>query len=125
VRLLLDTHTALWWLGEPERLRIEARAVLEDPENEVHLSAASVWEVGIKQAAGRLRVDVPLVGAARAAGILELVVDWEHAQRASELPPLHRDPFDRLLVAQATAEELVLLTRDSLVTQYDVATMPA
>jgi len=125
VRLLLDTHAALWWLGEPERLKVDARAALESPDNEVHLSAASVWEVSLKQATGRLRLDAPLVDAALDAGVVELSVGWRHAQRAADLPPLHRDPFDRLLVAQAAEEGLVLLTSDPLVSQYDVRTMPA
>lgn len=125
MRLLLDTHIALWWLSEPERLTAGARTALESPDNEVYMSAVSVWEAGVKEAVGRLRVDLPLVPAARDAGVLELPVTWGHARGAALLPLLHRDPFDRLLVAQAASEALVLMTRDRILGDYDVTTMPA
>ena len=98
---------------------------LEDPGNDVFLSAASVWEAGLKAATGRLRLDAPLVPAARQAGIAELPVTWRDAERATALPAVHRDPFDRLLVAQALNETLVVVTRDPLVRQYVVPTLLA
>ncbi len=125
MRVLLDTHVAVWWFNDPAVLDSDARAVLQDPSTTAFLSAASVWEAATKAATGRLILPTPLADAARRAGVLELAVGWAHAQRAAELPPIHRDLFDRFLVAQAVVESLVLLTRDPLVAQYPVATMPA
>lgn len=103
----------------------EARSVIADDANEVLLSAASVWEVAIKVAAGRLSTPTPIDEVAGNAGLLELPVRWRHARRAAGLPALHGDPFDRMLVAQALDEGLVLLTRDPLVRGYAVSTMSA
>jgi PIN domain nuclease of toxin-antitoxin system len=89
------------------------------------LSAASLWEAAIKVAAGRLSTPTSIDEAAADAGIAELPVRWSHARRAALLPTLHRDPFDRMLVAQALEEGLILMTRDPLVRQYAVSTMPA
>ena len=125
MRLLLDTHVAVWWLNTPSTLRPEATATLGDERNELILSAASVWEAGIKESVGRFQPPAPLDESARRAGLLELPVSWTHARSAAALPRLHGDPFDRMLVAQALVENLVLVTRDRAVTQYDVATMPA
>jgi PIN domain nuclease of toxin-antitoxin system len=125
VRVLLDTHVAIWWFDDPARLDIHARATLEDPETTAFLSAASVWEAATKAASGRLVLPTPLPDAARRTGVLELAVGWEHAQCAAALAPIHRDPFDRFLVAQAITENLVLVTRDAVLARYPVATMPA
>ena len=103
----------------------EARSVIADGANEVFLSSASVWEVAIKVAAGRLSTPTPIDETAEDAGLLELPVRWSHARRAASLPMLHADPFDRMLVAQALDEGLVLLTRDPRVRQYAISTMPA
>jgi PIN domain nuclease of toxin-antitoxin system len=91
----------------------------------VFLSAASIWESALKVVTGRLTLDQSLDVAATAAGLVELPVTWAHAVRAASLPELHKDPFDRMLVAQALEEGLVLVTRDPLVRQYAVATLPA
>ena len=125
MRVLLDTHAAIWWFNDPGVLDIQARALLEDPETTAFLSAASVWEAATKAASGRLKFPTPLPEAAQRTGVLELAIGWGHAQRAAELPPIHRDPFDRFLVAQAMVENLVLMTRDTVLTRYPVATMPA
>lgn len=125
MRLLLDTHVAVWWLNTPDTLRIEARSALGDERNELVLSAASIWEAGIKESVGRFHPPAPLDESARRSGLLELPVSWAHARSAAALPRLHGDPFDRMLVAQALLESLILVTRDTAVTQYDVATMPA
>jgi PIN domain nuclease of toxin-antitoxin system len=125
VRLLLDTHVALWWLNEPVKVSPDTREAIEDTANEVWISSASVWEAGLKTAAGKLRLPARLDESARASGLLELAISWAHARAATELPRLHADPFDRILVAQASLEDLVVLTRDPLVRQYDVASMPA
>lgn len=125
MNVLLDTQVALWWLSEPATLSGEALEVISDGRNRVLLSAVSVWEAAIKAAAGRLTMPESFAEAAEAEGIEELAICSRHAARAATLPPLHRDPFDRLLVAQALEEGLVIVTRDSLVRQYAVATLPA
>jgi PIN domain nuclease of toxin-antitoxin system len=124
MRLLLDTHVAVRWFNDPTTIRRETRELLENTANDVLLSAASVWEARLKGATGRLDVPVPLGESARRWGLLELEISWRHATLAAELPRLHGDPFDRMLVAQAVSEELVLVTRDRAIRQYDVATMP-
>lgn len=97
--------------------------MIADGRNRVLLSAASVWEAAIEEAAGRLELPGPLLEAAQAAGMEELAISARHAIRAAGLPPLHRDPFDRLLVGQAQEEGLVIVTRDPLIRQYAVAAL--
>jgi PIN domain nuclease of toxin-antitoxin system len=121
----VDTHVALWWLTDPAELAAEAREVIGNGRNRVLLSAASVWEAAIKVAAGRLEMPEPLLDAAEAAGMEELVISSRHAVRAAGLPPLHRDPFDRMLVGQALEDGLVIVTRDPLIRRYPVAVLPA
>ncbi len=113
------------WANDPTHLEKEAQDAIADGANDVFLSAVSVWEAVIKVASGRLSTPAPLEEAATAARIRELPVRWDHARRAAALPALHRDPFDRMLIAQALEEGLVLITRDSLVEQYAVSTMHA
>jgi PIN domain nuclease of toxin-antitoxin system len=118
VRLLLDTHIALWALTDDARLSARARALIKDPANQVAVSAASVWEIAIKHALGR--GDMPVSGGAalnwfRQAGYDLLPVTPDHAAAVEALPDHHRDPFDRLLIAQATSEPVRLITRDPLV----------
>jgi PIN domain nuclease of toxin-antitoxin system len=119
--LLLDTHVALWALTDDPRLSQRARALIEDPANDVLVSAASVWEIAIKHALGR--GDMPISGDQaldwfRRAGYQLLPIAPEHVAAVEHLPDHHRDPFDRLLVSQAIAEPLRLLTHDPLVIRY-------
>ena len=121
MRLLLDTHIALWALTDDARLSARARALIEDPANQVAVSAASVWEIAIKHGLGR--GDMPVSGGAalnwfRQAGYDLLPVTPDHAAAVEALPDHHRDPFDRLLIAQATSEPMRLITRDPLVALY-------
>ncbi len=125
MNLLLDTHVALWFFNDPAQLAKSARDAIEDPDTAVHLSAASVWEAAIKEAIGLLTVPEPLEDAAFSAGFLELPVTWSHSRAAAALPRLHADPFDRMLVAQASLQDLVLVTRDPRVAAYSVATLVA
>lgn len=121
MRLLLDTHLLLWAAGEPRRLSRKARALIADPGNVLHFSAASIWEVAIKSGLGRadFRVDaVQLLRGLVGNGYEELPVTGRHAAEVAHLPGLHADPFDRMLVAQARAEGLLLLTADDQVAQY-------
>jgi PIN domain nuclease of toxin-antitoxin system len=121
MKLLLDTHLLLWAAGEPQRLSKQARKLIDDAENELLFSAASLWEVAIKRGLGRedFRVDVRLLRR----GLLdngygELPIISDHVVATESSPPIHKDPFDRILVAQATVEGITLLTMDSLVSQY-------
>ena len=121
MRLLLDTHIALWALTDDARLSARARALIEDPANQVAVSAASVWEIAIKHGLGR--GDMPVSGGEalnwfRQAGYDLLPVTPDHAAAVEALPDHHRDPFDRLLIAQATSEPMRLITRDPLVALY-------
>ena len=126
VPVLLDSHAFLWALDATDQLGANVRAALQSGR-EAWLSSATVWELGIKAAIGRLSLPVPLRELVRRAvvdgGVRVLDVTPEHALRASELPMLHKDPFDRLLVAQAMTERMTLATRDGRVEGYDVATL--
>lgn len=121
MRLLLDTHLLLWALVEPERLDTATRAALEDPENEVMFSAASFWEIAIKASLGRPDFAFDprqILQAALETGFVELPVRSSAAIQVAGLPLLHRDPFDRLLIAQAIAEPVRLYTADLLLPPY-------
>ena len=126
MRLLLDTHTFLWWCEDDPQLREAERAAIRDGANEVFLSAASVWEIAIKHALGRLEIPEPASAAAVRLGFEPLAISFAHAEATALLPPLHRDPFDRMLVAQARTEGLTLVTRDPVIRAYSgVAFLPA
>jgi PIN domain nuclease of toxin-antitoxin system len=121
MRLLVDTHLLLWAAARSGRLPREARRLLEDPANEVYFSAASLWEIVIKAAlrSPDFRMDVSVLRPALAAmGFAELQVSGAHTEALARLPPIHRDPFDRVLVAQGLAESLVLLTNDGTLAAY-------
>lgn len=125
MRLLLDTHLLLWAAGQPERLSAEATALLLDPSHELLFSAASIWEVTIKSGLGRddFQVDPRRFWRMLLAhGYRELSVTSEQTITVSQLPTLHKDPFDRLLIAQARMEGVTLLTNDTLVAQYGEST---
>jgi PIN domain nuclease of toxin-antitoxin system len=120
MKLLMDTHLLLWAAGEPRRLSKAARRLIDNPDNELLFSAASLWEVAIKRRLGRedFKVDARLLRRGLLDnGYSELPIISDHVV-ATESLPLHRDPFDRILVAQATVEGVTLLTIDSLVSQY-------
>jgi PIN domain nuclease of toxin-antitoxin system len=121
VRILLDTHILLWAVIEPERLSPSARAALEDPDHQILFSAASAWEMAMKAALGRadLRISpARIVDAALAIGFVELPVRSPAALKLETLPLHHRDPFDRLLIAQAMTEPATLYTADAQLSAY-------
>lgn len=120
MKLLLDTHAALWWLGDGQRVGAAATRELNDPGNDVLLSAAVVWEVAIKRSLGKLRAPSGFAAALRGAGATMLPVSIEHAAAVEHLPWHHRDPFDRLLVAQAEVEGAALVSRDAHLAEYGV-----
>ena len=121
MKLLLDTHLLLWAAGQPERLSASARQLLDDPRNEPLFSAASLWEVAIKSALGRedFRVEPRLLRRGLLDnGYTELPITSQHAVNVGSLPPLHKDPFDRLLLSQALCEGITLLTSDAQLARY-------
>jgi PIN domain nuclease of toxin-antitoxin system len=121
MRLLVDTHVLLWAIAEPDKLPRASQAKLEAAENEILFSAASIWELAIKLQSGRLVLPVELeeiMEAAKTMGFAELPVSAAHAASVRHLPLYHRDPFDRLLVAQAIYEPVHLLTADRVLEQY-------
>lgn len=122
--LLLDTHVVLWWLTDDPTLSDDIKARL-DHEPHVYVSAATIWEVAIKQAAGKLLEPSGLPERIRDSGFTPLPIGLEHAIAAGRLPRIHRDPFDRMLIAQAQCEDLTLVTRDPHCQKYDVAVLPA
>jgi PIN domain nuclease of toxin-antitoxin system len=123
VRLLLDTHVLLWWLADDRSLGGEARSGISDPASSVFVSAATVWEISIKQALGRLEAPSDLLRQIELNHFEPLSITVSHAYTAGALPRHHDDPFDRMLVAQAMKENLVLLTRDPRMSRYGVETL--
>lgn len=122
--LLLDTHVVLWWLADDPQLPDEVKSRL-DQEPDVHVSAATIWEIAIKQALGKITAPADLARLVRDSGFRMLPIGIAHAMDAGRLPLIHRDPFDRILVAQARCEGLTLVTRDPHCQQYDVPILRA
>jgi PIN domain nuclease of toxin-antitoxin system len=127
VRLLLDTQCWLWWFAQPERLSEEAIAHIVDETNDLWFSVASVWEIGIKVAIGKLPLPEPIDSyiSSRMAqlGVRSLEITATHALRAAALPLYHRDPFDRMLIAQAQSEDMTLVSADAILKQYGNVSM--
>jgi PIN domain nuclease of toxin-antitoxin system len=120
VKLLLDTHAALWWLADDERLGRDAARQLGDDSNRVLLSAAVVWEVAIKRALGTLQAPADVASTLLGASAQPLPITLDHAAAVGTLPRHHRDPFDRMLVAQALAEGAAIVSPDDRLPKYDV-----
>ncbi len=124
-RVLLDTHALLWWLADDPSLGSKAREVIASPDNVVFVSAASAWEIAIKKSLGKLKAPGGLDAIVEEEGFDCLPIDTFHAEQAGSLPALHRDPFDRMLVAQAQAEGLSIVTSDPVIPAYGVRTIDA
>ena len=122
-RLLLDTHVLLWWLQGDERLGSQLVEQVSDSRNEVFVSAATTWEISIKRALGKLKAPDDMSSVIEDNGFLELPISMFHGDQAGLLPDIHKDPFDRMLIAQAQAEGLVLVTHDSNIKKYGIRTM--
>lgn len=126
-RLLLDTHVFIWWLTDNERIGPKARTLIADPENEIFVSGISGLEISMKRSKGQLEI---LDGADELEPLVEicgfehLPVTFFHGEQSGALPRHHRDPFDRVLIAQAQAEGMILLTDDGQIKQYGVRTLP-
>lgn len=124
MNLLLDSHTVLWFVAGAAELDAEARLAIEAADR-TYVSSASIWELSVKHAAGRLVAPDDLAGRLRDLGFIELALGWEHARVAGELPMHHRDLFDRMLVAQAIVERLTIVTRDNMIGRYGVPVLVA
>ncbi len=122
---LLDTHVILWWLDDPTKLSSEAREAIADADSDVFVSAAVAWEMAIKKSIGRLDIPGNLPDVLSSDGIEVLDINIHHALAVSDLPMLHQDPFDRIQIVQASLENLILITRDKRVQQYDVKWLAA
>ena len=125
MNLLLDTHALLWWLADDPSLSDSARSTIADPENTVFLSAVVVWEIRIKQGIGKLELPDNFRQAFDDEQFVDLPVTVVHAHALADLPPLHRDPFDRMLVAQAKVEGMAVVTRDPTIRAYGVRVVEA
>ncbi len=125
MRLLLDTHSLLWALGQPENLRTEARQLIDAEENIVYVSMASLWECAITASLGKLALPGSFFEALGPAGFELLPIELQHVEAYSKLPMHHRDPFDRMLFALALHEQLILLTRDEEIRRCNVSVVPA
>ena len=129
MRLLLDTRVWLWMISDEAKLNTDLRATLVDPETQLYLSVAAVWEIAIKHAAGTLRYSgspsVQVPAHIRRSGVVPLPISVDHVLASAALPQHHRDPFDRLMIAQARAEEMTLATADERLKQYDVPVLYA
>ncbi len=125
MNILLDTHVLIWTLENNQKLSESARNCICDGSNMVFVSAASVWEISIKKAMGKLQSPDTLNEEIKLHRFTPLDMNFEHAQLAGELPDIHRDPFDRMLIAQAITEKLTLITKDRLIAKYNVKTLAA
>ena len=126
MNLLLDTCVLLWWLDDPNTLLSEqALTAIRNPDNQIIVSVVSAWEIGIKKTLGKLESPENLKEAIADAEFELMPIDYEHAWQVKDLPPHHRDPFDRLLVSQATVENLTLVTRDPKLKPYNVPILEA
>lgn len=120
MRILMDTHIFLWWLSEPDQLKPKELESISDPEHTVFLSAVVGWEIAIKKSLGKLEFDGDLIKIADRNQFEILPISLQHTQFLEKLEDHHKDPFDRLLLAQAKTENLVFATHDRLVRKYDV-----
>ncbi len=118
MNLLLDTHIALWWLADDPSLSEKVRSHIIDTGNAVFVSAVTVWEVAIKASIGKLQIDGSWLDELMSDGFQQLPVKWSHAEGVRHLPMIHRDPFDRMLIAQAMEERLILVTADETIPTY-------
>lgn len=118
MKLLVDTHVLLWALADPEQLSSRARMVVSDPGNVLFVSMASLWEIGIKKSLGKIELPNTFFTSVKTAGFEILPIQISHIQILGDLPFHHRDPFDRMLVAQAQHEQLLLVSRDDEIKKY-------
>ncbi len=125
MRLLLDTHALVWWISDVSRLTENAHAAIADPHNDIFVSAITAWEITVKRAKGHLTAPDNLSSVIEEKGFEHRPLTFFHTGQAGLLPMHHRDPFDRLLIAQAQAEGLILMTRDRHIRRYGIRTLTA
>lgn len=125
MRYLLDTHVILWWFTAPEKIKPKAQKIISDTSNNIFFSSASFWEMAIKKSLGRLTLPHNLLETVVAENFKVLPIMPEEGLGVADLPFLHTDPFDRLLIIQAKLHDLVIITRDSKITEYPVVTLEA
>jgi PIN domain nuclease of toxin-antitoxin system len=125
MKLLIDTHILIWWLGDDSKLSLPEKNLIADPDNMVFVSAAACWEITVKKMIGKLDAPGDLPVALAANDFIQLSITIEHTQFLYQLPPHHNDPFDRIMIAQALAEDLAFMTRDSKIHLYsDLSFLP-
>ena len=117
-KFLLDTHIFLWWMSDAEQLNKEVLDTISDTSNQIYISSASIWEIAIKEALGKLKVATDLNSAIEVNGFIELKISAACANATKKLEPVHRDPFDRMLIAQALQGDMTLITVDRFIVQY-------
>ncbi len=125
MQYLLDTHILLWWFTTPEKIKSKAQKIIKDKSNTIYLSSASFWEMAIKKSIGRLTLPHNLIEAATVESFKILPIMPEEGLGVADLPLLHSDPFDRLLIMQAKLNDLIIITKDSKITEYPVVTLQA
>jgi len=118
-KYLLDTHIFLWWMSDAEQLSQEVFDIISDTSNQIYISSATIWEIAIKEALGKLKVDADLNSAIEANGFIELKISAICANATKKLEPIHRDPFDRMLISQAIERDMTFITVDKFIIQYD------
>ena len=117
-KYLLDTHIFLWWMSDADQLSKEVFDTISDTSNQIYISSASIWEIAIKEALGKLKVDADLNSAIEANGFIELKISATCANATKKLEPIHRDPFDRMLISQSLQGDMTLITVDRFIAQY-------
>jgi len=124
MKVLLDTHVVLWWYDDPKAILLESRNIIENPDNEIFLSPIVIWEVVIKSGLKKLSISNKLLDRA-VADFTELPLTIKHSKTFNTIEKMHNDPFDLLLIAQAKAEDLFLMTRDKMILKYDIKLLKA
>jgi PIN domain nuclease of toxin-antitoxin system len=125
MKLILDTHILLWWLSNSSKLLPSELDLITNPDNLIFVSAAAAWEITVKRMIGKLDAPDDLPSVLAANDFIELPITIEHTQSLHQLPPLHNDPFDRIMIAQALSENLAFITRDSKILLYsDLSFLP-
>jgi PIN domain nuclease of toxin-antitoxin system len=120
VRLLIDTHALIWWRADSPRLSLRARCEIADPKNEIYISVVTLWEIVLKRSSGKLNFPDDLEQVLREDSFGLMPIDYRHLAALERLPLLHKDPFDRMLIAQASAEGVPLITNDRTLARYRV-----
>ena len=118
-KYLLDTHIFLWWLSDSKRLEDKIYDIISDTDNEIYISCATIWEIAIKEALGKLKIDVNMSEIIQACGFIELKISASCAYSTKKLPLIHKDPFDRMLISQAIEKDLTLISADSYINKYE------